>query len=239
MDDRRSAQKETIYFALMGDVVGSREMEDRASVQRELRDTLDELNRELSGDVLAASLQLTAGDEIQALLSAPEAAVDILVRLADRLHPAALVWGLGAGEIATDLDPDVAVLDGPCFHRAREALGTASDDETWLGVRGFPSPHGEVLSTLFRLLRRLRADWTETQARYVREARERLQKEVAAQFGVHESSVSKVLRAASFREIEAGERAARELLAWLGRRVRSGAAEGEPVAERPVTDAAR
>lgn len=221
MADPEPQTEQDVFFALIGDIVGSREIDERAGVQNELRRILAELNETLTGS-LAASLKLTAGDEVQGLLSAPEVAVEVIVRIADRFHPIAVIWGLGAGELTTDLADDVATLDGPCFHRAREALAAASSDETWLGVDGFPAPPGRALSALFRLMWRVRSGWTDTQARYVREVRGRLQKDVAAHFEVHESTISKVLRAACYPELKGGERAARMLLEWLGEACRSG-----------------
>jgi hypothetical protein len=208
------------YVALIGDVVGSRELENRAEVQRTLRQTLDTLNQELgatgAGEGVAAPLKLTAGDEIQGLLRDPTLAVDVVVGIADRLHPATVIWGLGAGPLSTDLAPDVAVLDGPCFHHARAALRTAHDAGAWLRARGIPSPHGEGVSALFRLMGAVRSRWKPAQMRYIQDVRGRLQKEVAEMHDVDESTVSKALQAARFRDVEEGEAAVRALLGWMG-----------------------
>lgn len=216
MANRRARRESLTFFALIGDIVGSREIDDRATVQQQLQQIIAEVNETLFEKDLVAPLKLTAGDEVQGLLAAPEPAVDIIVRIADRLHPVGVTWGLGAGELTTDLSTDVATLDGPCLHRARDALAAAAADSLWLGVRGFSPPHGMALSALFRLMWRVRSGWTDTQARYVREVRGRLQKEVAARFDVHESTVSKVLQAAYYPELKGAEDAARQLLAWLG-----------------------
>lgn len=234
------------FFALIGDVVASRNLADRAAVQRALRAELHALNEALGPErrdeetsvhdrghgeppaeaarrdrpgtdaPLAAPLELTAGDEVQGLLRRPEGAVDVVVRLADRLHPAEMVWGLGRGPIATDLYPEVAAIDGPCFHRARSALEAAAREGSWVRVDGFPAPHDQVLSALFRLAHGIRSRWTDTQARYVSAVRGRLQKDVAREFGVDDSTVSESLKKAHFRAVEAGEEAARALLAWFG-----------------------
>lgn len=218
------------FYALIGDIVGSRELPNRAEVQRRLAREIEALNDELGEARLAAPLRLVAGDELQALLTDPAAALDIAVPLADALHPVALRWGLGVGSLDTDLDPDVSLLDGPCFHRARRALDAAADDDTWLRAEGFAAPFSGTVSALFRLMWALRSDWTETQARYVREARGRLQKEVAERFDVNRSTVSRALRAARFREVREGERAARELL----RRLAAGRTAPAPAGEEPA-----
>lgn len=214
------------YLALIGDVVGSRELEDRAGVQRRLRELLADLNRELDAEApgdgpLAAELAVTAGDEVQGLLLRPGAAVDVLVRLADALHPVRLAWGVGAGELETDLEGDVSLLDGPCFHRARTALEGAAEEGAWARVVGLGPAVDRGLSSLFRLMGAIRQGWTDTQARYVRAVRGRLQKEVAERFDVSPSVVSESLKAARYRDLLEGEAAARDLLARF-------APEGDP-----------
>lgn len=222
MAETQGDQGEGAFFALIGDIVGSRALENRAAVQRRLRELLEEQNEALGPDVLPAPLKLTAGDEVQALLGDGAAAVRIVVGLADRLHPVRITWGLGRGALTTDLEPDVSVLDGPCFHRARAALEKAVRDDAWLRVEGIVQPHERVLNALFRLMGAIRSRWTEVQAQYVRAVRGRLQKDVAREFGVSEPAVSKALTAAQFGTLEEGEEAVERLLRWL---VESGGAE--------------
>lgn len=261
--DRREAGRDgrepvRPYLALIGDVVASRELEDRAGVQRRLRGLLAELNRELGvappgaapadgavpqpaagadpaedvadpaeaaadpayGELppLAAELAITAGDEVQGLLLRPGAAVDVVARLGDALHPVRIAWGVGAGELETDLQGDVSLLDGPCFHRARGALEQAKKDGAWARVEGLGPAVDRGLSALFRLMGAVREGWTDTQARYVRSVRGRLQKEVAERYDVSPSVVSESLKAARYRDLVEGEGAARALLDLFGSR---------------------
>jgi hypothetical protein len=126
-----------------------------------------------------------------------------------------MTWGVGRGPLTTDLHDDVALLDGPCFHRARHALETARHDDVWLRSEGLGPPHDAVLGSLFGLMGAVRSRWTDVQARYVREARGRLQREVAERLGVSEPAVSKGLNAARFAAVAEAERAARALLDWV------------------------
>lgn len=219
---RESKDDRQVYYALIGDVVNSRSLPDRAGVQRRLQEPTATLNRELEDGALAAPLRVTAGDEVQALLERPEPVVDITVRLADHLHPVRLTWGLGRGTLTTELGGDVATLDGPCFHRARRAAERAAEEDRWLLQEGLPSPHGRTLTALFALMSGIRSEWTEIQAKYVREVRGRRQKDVAEKVGRHKSTISKALASSRYEEIEEGEGAARDLLSWIA----SDAAEG-------------
>src|SRR5210317_951567 len=112
------------YFVLIGDLVASRELDDRAEVQARFKGAVADLNRTM-GDQLAAPLKLTAGDEVQGLTQSPEVFVEILTHTSEVLAPVEISWGIGFGELATALADDVATLDGPCFHRAREAVEAA------------------------------------------------------------------------------------------------------------------
>lgn len=214
-----------VYYALIGDVVSSRSLTNRAEVQHRLQELAATLNGELEDGALAAPLRVTAGDELQGLLERPEPVVDITVRLADHLHPVRLTWGLGRGTLTTELGADVATLDGPCFHRARRAAERAAEEDRWLLEEGLPSPQGRILTALFALMSGIRSDWTETQAKYVREVRGRRQKDVAEELGRHKSTISKALASSRYEEIEEGEGAARDLLRWI---VSDGAEDGEP-----------
>lgn len=204
-----------VHFALIGDIVSSRDLPDRAAVQRRLQAEVRRLNEEL-GPELTAPLKLTAGDEVQGLLGMPEVLVDILVAVADALHPARVVWGLGRGTLDTDPGDDVSVLDGPCLHRARDAVESAKAEGRWLVARGLDEPHRRVLGALLDLVRAIRSGWTETRARYVREARGRQQQEVAVRLGVSKQAVHQALSAAHFAPVLEAEDAARDLLRWIG-----------------------
>jgi hypothetical protein len=204
-----------VFLALIGDLEGSKRLEQRAEVQRELESALASVNLAL-GPALAAPLSLTAGDEIQGLFREPGAVVDAVVAVGDAVFPARLIHGLGLGTLATDLGPDPALLDGPCFHRAREAVVEARGEGSWLVARGLREPGDVVVSALFRLLGELRSRWTDIQAEHVRHARGRAQKEVAERLGKAESTVSESLKAAGFHAVLEGERAVRMALRRFG-----------------------
>lgn len=204
----------TIYFALTGDIASSRELADRAAVQQEIRSMLETSSSELD-TALAAPLQLIRGDEIQGLFRHPDRIVDVVVRLADALHPVAVMWGLGRGPLSTELLTNVSAVDGPCLHRARDALEEARREESWVVAGGFGDPHDGILSTLFRLIWTVRSTWTPTQMKYVHDVRTRTQTNVAALHDVTRQAVSKSLDAARLTAVLDGEEAARSYLRWL------------------------
>lgn len=203
------------YASAIADLVGSRDIPDRPSVQGRLRAVIDEVNDEL-GDGLAAPLRLTGGDEWKVLLARPATVVDVVDRMADALHPVEIRWGVGWGRLDTPLTAEVGALDGPTFHRAREAVREASSAGAWVRTAGFSPLHDRVLSALFGTLGALRSSWTERQVAYVRAARGRTQKEAAREVGVTQSGISKGLNRAHYPEYREGLEALRALLATYG-----------------------
>lgn len=108
-------------FALIGDLVGSRDLADRAAVHRHLVAVLAEVDDLVPG---RQRLAVTVGDEFQGSYDDPHLAarVALLVRLA-MLPTVDVRVGIGQGR-AKVLDPaaDPPVQDGPAWWSAREAL---------------------------------------------------------------------------------------------------------------------
>lgn len=202
------------YFAIIGDLVDSRTLDDRAAVQVRFRDGIDRLNGALSSR-LVVPLKLTAGDEVQGLMEEADVLVDIVIALSDAVAPARLSWGVGRGDLATELNDDVSILDGPCFHHARDAVNAAKRASRWLAAEGFGEPEGTVLAGLMNLIGAIRSEWTPRQAEVVREARGRKQSEVAEDLAVNRSTISRTLQSAHYDEVLEGEEAARALLLLL------------------------
>lgn len=244
MPKSRRAPAPIRYVALIGDIVGSRTLapKRRAELQNALGAWIEGLNRELDGD-MAAPFTLTAGDEIQGLLRRPSAVVRVLQEMADRMfqleyQPHAL-FGVGRGELTTGPIPrsparskSPALLDGPAFHHARDALEHVQDEGGWVRFVGFgKTPEDtvpdQVLDALFSLMGAIRDRWTVTQAgisyrmhkssvdlasqRYV------TQKLVASQIKVSPSVISESLKASRHFTLREGEEAARLYLESLPR----------------------
>lgn len=203
------------YFAIVGDLVGSRDLDDRAGVQLRFQDAILTLNATWS-DHLVVPLKLTAGDEVQGLTRNPRPLIDIMVAVEDALHPVRLSWGLGEGGLSTRVTDDIALMDGPCFHRAREAIAVAKQHSKWLEVRGVREPHARVLAALVNLMSEIRSDWTSRQAEVVRATRGRAQNRVAEDLDVAASTISRTLTAAHYRPLLEAEDAARTLLDAIG-----------------------
>ncbi len=217
----------SLPVALIGDLVGSRE--EPPAVRQELQRTVAALVREeverLGPARLAGPLVQTAGDEIQALFRGPDGVVELVSRATERLLGRAadrpIAFGIGLGALTTPPLPEppgqienVALADGPAFHRARAALERARKRREWAVFEGFGATGDLVLDALFQSMWALRGRWTAVQGLYAREMRRLgVQKEVAREHGISPSVVSESLKAASFDVVLASEEAARRALA--------------------------
>lgn len=216
----------SLYVALIGDIRGSRDLEDRAEVQSQFKDLIQHLNEAIrSGslpgddstqtpDSIASPLTVTAGDEFQGLLHDAATPVRAAVEATDRFEPAGLRFGLGRGTLDTELNEAQAIgMDGPCFHRAREALKDAREDDAWIRVAGWPTGLDEHANRMFDLVQAVREDWTDRQAEYARALQEEgTQKRVVDRFHVTKSTVSESLSAGHVHEVRAAEASLATLL---------------------------
>lgn len=110
-----------VLVTLIGDMVGSRDLPDRAGVQRRLAETLDEVTALLEP---AQRLETTVGDEFQGAFHDVGTATlaALLVRLA-LLPEVDVRCGLGHGEVTVhDAVRSPLLQDGPGWWAARAAL---------------------------------------------------------------------------------------------------------------------
>ncbi len=239
---------EQLYVALIGDLVASREQPDRAAVQERLLAAVAAVRPRV---LWAAPLGVTAGDEVQALLTAEraETAVAAVTALSEGLvdpdgDPRTSVgtpvrFGLGFGALTTrhDTADDLAetspaLLDGPCFHHARGALERARAEHRWVCVRGADgdpdASEAKSLDALFALMGVVRAGWTATQVRYVTAWREELHRRVVESVEPKRRGGPPVVFVGDMR---------RDVLAKLARGLRSRVAEATDKSPSVITQA--
>lgn len=123
------------YVVLIGDIVGSRALPERAQFQRRLRQALQGLNGRRRG--LASPYTLTLGDEFQAVYRDPGPVFADLFALLGEIAPVRARLAIGVGEIVTPLNATQAIgMDGPAFHRARAMLERLKQNDRLLGASG-------------------------------------------------------------------------------------------------------
>lgn len=115
-----------LLATVIGDVVSSRHVGDRAGMHRELAALLDRVNADTSP---VTPLRFTVGDEFQGAFATIEQALRATLRLRVGLLPTAdLRHGIGFGAVRV-LQDEPRVEDGPGWWAAREAIDAVHDAE--------------------------------------------------------------------------------------------------------------
>lgn len=188
------------YLAVIGDVVGSRQAPDRGGLQQRLQGGLRDVNAAFGS--LAAEFVLTVGDEFQGLLAGAQELDKLLATLRTHAFPAELRLGLGIGGLDTRLEKQALGMDGPCFHRARQAIERAAARRTPIETDSGQAPAAFEIYALMTGYMRQR--WTTRQRQVVDLVHSGLEgREVAAHLSITPSAVSQHLRAAGSRYLEA------------------------------------
>ena len=134
-----------LYIALIGDLIESKQLNNRKQAQQELQELMAVLNQDYQA-YLVSPFTITTGDEFQALLRPnPE-----IMQLIDQIvlgftHP--IRFGLGLGEIVTEINREQSIgSDGPAYWRARTAINAVHEKNDYGSSRIAVSLGDEELS---------------------------------------------------------------------------------------------
>lgn len=109
------------YLALIGDIVDSKALPRRAEFQEKLAETLKRVSAR--NPALVSPYTLTLGDEFQAVYKSADRIFADIFEILTAIHPAQARFAIGVGELSTPINRKQALgMDGPAFHRAREAI---------------------------------------------------------------------------------------------------------------------
>lgn len=199
---------------VLADVIESRALGDRESFGAALDTTLDRLNDEFADAVTADFAPLKGIDEFGGVLDSPRHAYDVIRTIADGLFPVEVRFAVAYDTVDVVPEPDVALMDGPAFHRADELLGAVETAGDLVGVdTGDPVRDG-YLADVANLILTLRADWTDRQFEVVRTYRETgSQRAAAERLDVSQQAVSAALARSNYARIDRAETHLRRLLA--------------------------
>lgn len=205
------------YVAIIGDIKGSRSITQRETVQNALQATLDAVDENFP-EAIASRFLITLGDEFQGLLRSARQAVTIVRFIADSVPQLPLRFGMGIGALTTPLRDYALGMDGPAFHRARDAISLARAQEMAIVFDTGCHTTDRLLTVLSRAVQEIESGWTEKRRRVVREYRRlQNQREVADLLGIDQSTVSIHLSRARFDLIREAEEAIAEALEELCR----------------------
>lgn len=110
------------YIAIIGDIKKSKEITNRKEVQDKLKQALDDVNIKYRDDI-SSNFTITLGDEFQGLLNKGDNVMNMIQQLEKVMHPVKIRFGIGIGEITTDINPEISIgSDGSAYYKARDAI---------------------------------------------------------------------------------------------------------------------
>ena len=208
-----------MYLALIADVIDSKMVEERFDLQKQLEKTLQTMN-ELFGEFLASSFTLTLGDEFQALLKADAPVFQIIDTLRSELTPTQLRFGIGLGEIVTDIDPLQSIgADGPAYWNARAAINLVHQKNDYGNTQIYFSCGKEkqdfFVNALIASGEAIRSGWRGSQEEILLDILKRCgysenfsQQDLAQSLEINPSALAKRLKSSSIRVYLRGRAAA-------------------------------
>ena len=208
-----------MYLALIADVIDSKIVQERFDLQKQLEKTLQTMN-ELFGEFLASSFTLTLGDEFQALLKVDAPVFQMIDTLRSLLTPTQLRFGIGLGEIVTDIDPLQSIgADGPAYWNARAAINLVHQKNDYGNTQIYFSCGKEkqdfFVNALIASGEAIRSDWRGSQEEILLDLLKRCvysenfsQQDLAQSLEINPSALSKRLKSSSIRIYLRGRAAA-------------------------------
>jgi len=128
-----------LYLVIIGDIIKSRELNNRYQVQQEFDSAVHE-TQQTYGEGLISPITLTIGDEFQSVMRNGRGLFKIIDDLDLKMRPVQLRYGIGIGKINTAINSKISIgMDGPAFHMARDALDRCKKEKTRYDFR-FKNP---------------------------------------------------------------------------------------------------
>ena len=208
-----------MYLALIADVIDSKMVQERFDLQKQLEKTLQTMN-ELFGEFLESNFTLTLGDEFQALLKVDAPVFQMIDTLRSELTPTQLRFGIGLGEILTDIDPLQSIgADGPAYWNARAAINLVHQKNDYGNTQIYFSSGKEkqdfFVNALIASGEAIRSGWRGSQEEILLDLLKRCvysenfsQQDLAQSLEINPSALSKRLKSSSIRVYFRGRAAA-------------------------------
>ena len=160
------------YIAIIGDIKKSKKLNNRNVVQNVFKKVLNNINEKYSKDI-SSKFMITLGDEFQGLLHDGSNVMNIIEEIQRELYPVEIRFGIGVGQITTDINFDMAIgADGPGYYKAREAIEFLKENERKnkthasdirIEIDGDNVETDTMINTILSLLAVVKYSWTDRQ----------------------------------------------------------------------------
>ncbi len=196
------------YIAIIGDIVNSKQLKQRADIQETLRVILEQCNTVFAAQI-SSKFMITLGDEFQGLLHDGSVILAIIEKIETALYPVQLRFAIGVGAITTEINPDLPLgADGPAYYNARAVINAFKDKENKkMTAKANISIKTEAVNNIDDLINALfnqiylnKNSWTARQREIILryQQNQENQSTLAAQLKINQSSVQRALHKAGY-----------------------------------------
>lgn len=165
-----------MYYAIIGDIVSSKSLNERKEIQRKLELCLSRLNDDYSHHI-EKKLSITLGDEFQGLFNSAEYLLEIIHKIELMMYPSQIRFGIGVGAIEFDFGTADSPYqsDGEVWWNAREAINTVKTNKSTNKLEDFSniciqskwSSMNQHLNHVLDLCYSIKDSWSEKQRKLI------------------------------------------------------------------------
>lgn len=191
-----------IYCAIIGDIVDSKNINDRQEIQDHFKQSLEEINHKYD-TYIASNFTVTLGDEFQGLLTSPGISLDIIQDIRIKMSPIELVFGIGIGEMLTNFSKESSIgSDGPAYWYARKMVEKSKDKNPTINILS-DMPEDQLINSLLLFIEHSSRLQTDRQKQIITLYKALgSQYKVAEKLGIKQSAVSISLQKSFYNEID-------------------------------------
>lgn len=216
------------YIAIIGDIKDSKRIKNRSQIQGKLNRVLNDVNEAYVADI-SAKFIVTLGDEFQGLLESIEHLLDIIRYIQREMYPVRLRFGIGLGEISTNIFSGAAIgADGSAYYAARKMIEQLRGEEKKLKKQAadiqlsiYDKERFEIteINTVLALMKVIENGWSEKQRFTIWDMAQNggSQEECAKRMDTTQSTVARRLADGNFLTYERAGKTVDEALRRLGR----------------------
>jgi predicted DNA-binding protein YlxM (UPF0122 family) len=195
------------FYVLLGDVIQSRQIDDREHFQKILEYACENLNTMYAESIYAEFKILKGIDEIGGVLSSMSNIYKIISKILEDIYPNTIRFALVFDYIDTSLETrNVTKMDGAAFHKASEMIRELKISKLMFDMSVEDELLDIAITGQINLIFLLKKNWSATQYNIVREyEKTKKQSEVAKKLGITQQAVSKNLKHSMWKEIRTVE----------------------------------
>ena len=215
------------YVAIIGDIKESKKIEKRSLIQKKMNCVLSYINEVYKADI-SSKFIITLGDEFQGLLTKTDHLLDIIKHIQREMYPVRLRFGVGIGEINTNIFYEVAIgADGPAYYVAREMIEKLRQQEKRLKKQAadiqislYETENFEIaeINIILALMKIIEDGWSDKQRYTIWDMEQNggSQEECAKRMNTTQSTVARRLADGSYITYEQAKKTVDKALKQLG-----------------------